>query len=58
MADWADAIRAHPEQVQSDRIHPTIKGAHLFSKTVRQAMADLSQRSTGKAVVLKELPIP
>lgn len=58
VADWADAIRAHPEQVQSDRVHPTIKGAHLFSKTVRQAMADLSQRSTGKKVVLEELPIP
>jgi hypothetical protein len=25
---------------------------------VRQALADLSQRSTGKKVVLKELPIP
>ena len=58
VADWADAIRAHPDQVQSDRIHPTIKGAHLFSKTVRQALADLSERRTGKAVVLKELPIP
>ncbi|GAB3876493.1 acyltransferase family protein [Terrabacter terrigena] len=58
VADWADAIRAHPEQVQSDRVHPTIKGAHLFSKTVRQALADLSQRSTGKKVVLEELPIP
>jgi hypothetical protein len=58
VADWADAIRAHPEQVQSDRVHPTIKGAHLFSKTVRQAMADLSARNTGKTVVLKELPIP
>ena len=58
VADWADAVRAHPEQVQSDRVHPTIRGAHLFSKTVRQAMADLSQRNTGKAVALKELPIP
>jgi hypothetical protein len=58
VADWADAIRAHPDQVQSDRIHPTIRGAHLFSKTVRQAMADLSAGNTGKAVVLKELPIP
>ncbi len=58
VANWADAIRAHPEQVQSDRVHPTIKGAHLFSKTVRQALADLSQRSTGKKVVLQELPIP
>ncbi|WP_374969945.1 acyltransferase family protein [Terrabacter sp. BE26] len=58
VADWADAIRAHPEQVQSDRIHPTITGAHLFSKTVRQALADLSERHTGKKVVLRELPIP
>ncbi len=24
VADWADAIRAHPDQVQSDRVHPTI----------------------------------
>ncbi|WP_344058342.1 acyltransferase family protein [Terrabacter lapilli] len=58
VADWADAIRAHPDQVQSDRIHPTIIGAHLFSKTVRQALADLSERRTGKKVVLKDLPIP
>ncbi|MGW5238759.1 acyltransferase family protein [Monashia sp. NPDC004114] len=58
VADWASAVRAHPEQVQSDRVHPTIKGAHLFSKTVRQALADLSERHTGKPVVLKELPIP
>ena len=58
IADWADAIRAHPDQVQSDRVHPTIKGAHLFSKTVRQAFADLSARSTGKQVVLQDLPIP
>ncbi|WP_323096920.1 acyltransferase family protein [Intrasporangium sp. YIM S08009] len=58
VADWADAVRAHPDQVQSDRVHPTLTGAHLFSKTVRQALAELSERSTGKPVVLKELPIP
>ncbi|WP_242652776.1 acyltransferase family protein [Intrasporangium flavum] len=58
VADWADAVRAHPDQVQSDRVHPTLTGAHLFSKTVRQALADLSERSTGRKVVLKELPIP
>ena len=58
IADWASAVRAHPEQVQSDRIHPTIKGAHLFSKAVRQALADLSERNTGTPVVLKDLPIP
>jgi hypothetical protein len=58
IADWASAVRAHPEQVQSDRIHPTIKGAHLFSKAVRQALAEISERNTGKPVVLKDLPIP
>jgi len=58
IADWASAVRAHPEQVQSDRIHPTIKGAHLFSKAVRQALAEISERNTGTPVVLKELPIP
>ena len=58
IADWASAVRAHPEQVQSDRIHPTIKGAHLFSKAVRQALADLSERNTGTRVALKDLPIP
>jgi peptidoglycan/LPS O-acetylase OafA/YrhL/lysophospholipase L1-like esterase len=58
IADWASAVRAHPDQVQSDRIHPTIKGAHLFSKAVRQALAEISERNTGTPVVLKDLPIP
>ncbi|HET8988169.1 MAG TPA: acyltransferase family protein, partial [Humibacillus sp.] len=58
IADWASAVRAHPEQVQSDRIHPTIKGAHLFSKAVRAALAEISERNTGTKVVLKDLPIP
>ena len=58
IADWASAVRAHPDQVQSDRIHPSLKGAHLFSKTVRQALAELSERNTGTKVVLKDLPIP
>jgi peptidoglycan/LPS O-acetylase OafA/YrhL len=58
VADWADAVRAHPEQVQSDRVQPTLTGAHLFSKTVRQALADLSERSTGTKVVLDDLPVP
>ena len=54
--------RRHPGTTRT-RSSPTastrrIKGAHLFSKTVRQAMADLSARNTGKTVVLKELPIP
>ena len=58
VADWADAVRGHPEQLQADRIHPSLKGSHLFAKTVRQALADLSERHTGRRVVLKDLPIP
>ncbi|MEO7447240.1 MAG: acyltransferase family protein, partial [Humibacillus sp.] len=58
IADWAAAVRAHPDQVQSDRIHPSLTGAHLFSKTVRAALAELSERNTGTKVVLKDLPIP
>ena len=58
VADWASAVRAHPDQLQSDRIHPSLTGAHLFAKTVRQAFADLSQQNTGQPVTLKDLPIP
>ncbi len=56
VADWHTAITAQPQLLQSDGIHPTITGAHLFSKTIRAAMAALSQRHTGVAVVLKDLP--
>ena len=58
VADWARAVRAHPEQLQSDRIHPSLTGSHLFAKVVRQALADLSEERTGKKVVLKDLPMP
>jgi peptidoglycan/LPS O-acetylase OafA/YrhL len=58
VADWAGAVRDHPEQLQSDRIHPSLKGSHLFAKVVRQALADLSEERTGKAVPLKDLPMP
>jgi peptidoglycan/LPS O-acetylase OafA/YrhL len=58
VADWAREVRDHPEQLQSDRIHPSLRGSHLFAKVVRQALADLSQERTGKAVPLKDLPMP
>lgn len=58
IADWAAAVRDHPEQLQSDRVHPSLEGSHLFAKTVRQALATLSERHTGKAVPLKDLPMP
>jgi peptidoglycan/LPS O-acetylase OafA/YrhL len=58
VADWASAVRDHPEQLQSDQIHPSLRGSHLFAKTVRLALATLSERHTGTKVVLKDLPIP
>ncbi|MEO7754699.1 MAG: acyltransferase family protein [Terracoccus sp.] len=58
VADWADAVRGHPDQLQSDRIHPSLIGAHLFAKTVRSALAQLSEQHTGTTVTLKDLPIP
>ncbi|MEO3935780.1 acyltransferase family protein [Dermatophilaceae bacterium Soc4.6] len=56
VADWHSAISAHPELLQSDGIHPSITGAHLFAKTIRAALAQLSERHTGVKVTLKELP--
>ena len=56
LADWDAALAGTSGQLQSDGIHPSLKGAHLYAKTVRQAFADLSQAHTGKPVKLKQLP--
>jgi lysophospholipase L1-like esterase len=58
VADWNAAIRANLGLLQSDKVHPGLSGTHLFAKTVRAAMAELSTRHTGQAVVLKELKAP
>lgn len=58
LADWDAALSGTSGQLQSDGIHPSLKGSHLFAKTVRQALADLSEQHTGKPVALKELPGP
>jgi hypothetical protein len=58
LAEWDAALAGTSGQLQPDGIHPSLKGAHLYSKTVRQAFADLSQAHTGKAVTLKPLPMP
>lgn len=58
LADWDAALKGTTDQLQSDGMHPSLKGAHLYAKTIRQAFADLSTRHTGKAVTLKELPLP
>lgn len=58
LADWDAALKGTTDQLQSDGMHPSLVGAHLYAKTIRQAFADLSTRHTGKAVTLKALPIP
>ncbi|WP_353950664.1 acyltransferase family protein [Knoellia sp. S7-12] len=58
LADWDAALKGTSDQLQSDGMHPSLQGAHLYAKTIRQAFADLSTRHTGKAVTLKELPPP
>lgn len=58
VADWNAAIRANLTLLQSDKVHPGLSGAHLFTKTVRAALAELSTRHTGQPVVLKELKAP
>ena len=55
VADWQSAIRAQPQLLQSDGIHPGVTGAHLFARTIRAAMAQLSERHTGVKVDLPEL---
>ena len=58
LADWDAALAGTSGQLQPDGIHPSLKGSHLYAKTVRQAFADLSQAHTGKPVALKDLPLP
>jgi hypothetical protein len=58
LADWDAALEDTTGQLQSDGMHPSLVGAHLYAKTIRQAFADLSTRHTGKPVTLEELPVP
>ena len=58
VADWESAISGNLALLQSDGTHPTIRGAHLFAKTVRTALAQLSTQHTGQPVALPDLPIP
>lgn len=58
LADWDAALEGTSGQLQPDGIHPSLKGSHLYAKTVRAALAELSQRRTGKAVTLEDLPLP
>ncbi len=58
VADWDAALADTSGMLQSDDIHPSIRGAHLYSSTVRSALAELSERRTGTAVTLPPIPLP
>ncbi len=58
IADWDTALADTSGMLQSDGIHPSIRGAHLYSATVRAAFAELSERRTGTAVTLTPIPLP
>ncbi len=58
IADWDGALAGTSGQLQPDGIHPSRVGAHLYAKTVRAALARLSEQHTGQEVTLEELPIP
>ncbi len=58
LAGWDEALSGTSDMLQSDGIHPSLRGAHLYSSTVRQALAELSERHTGTEVRLKDLPMP
>ena len=58
LADWDAALQGTTGQLQSDGIHPSRIGQHLFAKTIRTALAELTTRHTGVTPTLPELPIP
>ena len=58
LADWHAALAGTNGQLQPDGIHPSLEGSHLYAKTVRAALAELSERRTGRPVTLRALPLP
>ncbi|GAA4401151.1 hypothetical protein GCM10023168_10450 [Fodinibacter luteus] len=58
LADWDAALAGTSGQLQPDGIHPSLKGSHLYAKTVRSAFAELSEARTGRPVELEDRPAP
>lgn len=58
IADWHATVTAHPDALQADGIHPSLRGSHYYAATIRQALADLSEQHTGETVPLRDLPMP
>lgn len=58
VADWSGAVKANPDAVQADGIHPSLRGSHYYARAIQQAFAELSERHTGEPVELEPLPMP
>lgn len=58
VADWAATVRAHPDALQADGIHPSLRGSHYYAAMIRASFAELSERHTGQSVPLDDLPMP
>jgi peptidoglycan/LPS O-acetylase OafA/YrhL len=59
VADWYDTVRSAPAGLmQADRKHPSLRGSHVYARTLQQAFATLSERHTGVPVALTEHPLP
>ena len=59
LADWDAALAGTSGQLQPDGIHPSLKGSHLYAKTVRAAFAELVRGAArGRRSRSKDLPMP
>jgi hypothetical protein len=54
LAEWDQVLAGTSGMLQSDGVHPSIEGAHLYSATVRAALAELSE-PLRIVVVLKDV---
>ena len=59
IADWYGTVAAAPAGLmQADRKHPSLRGSHVYARTIQQAFATLSERQTGASVEVTEHPLP
>nr|NLI49678.1 acyltransferase [Propionibacterium sp.] len=60
VADWYATVAGSPAGLlQSDRKHPSLRGSHVYARTIQQAFATLSERHTSVPVTgLAEYPLP
>jgi len=60
VADWYATVAGAPAGLlQADRKHPSLRGSHVYARTIQQAFATLAERHTGVPVTgLAEHPLP